>query len=144
MTASSIRRQRAGSSSAARFLALGLANTGLTTVLFVLLMLVLPYPVAYAASFLTGVLINALLVPSFVFDAGRHRRTTLGVACWSLVVLALGAALSALCEARGWSPLRTAVTVALVVVPTNFVGSRLVVRRLQVGAPGQTPSRSVP
>jgi putative flippase GtrA len=136
---------RTPNGAAVRFLVLGLSSTAATAALFVLLMYVMPYAVAYAASFVTGILINALLVPSFVFRAGRDRRTGLGIACWSLVVLALGASLSAVGEARGWSPVQTAVTVALIVVPVNFLGSRLVVARLQRPAQSQLDtSRSLP
>lgn len=112
-----------------RFVALGGANTAITMVEFLLLVIVVPYAVAYVVSFLTGVLINALLVARFVFRAPPSRITNLRVAAWSLVVMAVGAVLSGLCEQRGWSPLTTVFGVAAIIVPTNFLGTRLVVRR---------------
>jgi len=110
-----------------RFLVLGGANTLITTALFVLLMLRIPYAAAYVVSFGTGLVLNALLVGRFVFRAPSSARTSARVACWSLLMMSTGAGMSALAELRELSPLATAAGVALVVVPVNFLGSRFIV-----------------
>jgi putative flippase GtrA len=110
-----------------RFVALGASNTAVTTLLFLLLASHLSYAVSYILSFLTGVLINSVFVPVFVFREKRRLQMSLGIAGWSLVVMALGAALSAVCQHAGLRPLPTAVAVAVVVLPTNFFVSRFIV-----------------
>jgi putative flippase GtrA len=112
-----------------RFLVLGGANTLLTTVVFVLLMMRVPYAAAYVVSFGLGVLINAQLVGRFVFRAPASGRLSAKLAAWSLLMMVIGAGLSALCEWRGLSPLPTAAGIAMVVVPVNFLGARLIVAR---------------
>lgn len=128
---------------ALRFLVLGAVNTVLTTALFVILMMHMPYAVAYVLSFSTGIAVNALLLARFVFRTPGTPRIRRRIVCWSLLMLSCGAALSALCEARGLAPLATAVAVAVVVVPVNFCGSRLIVARTRSAQPS-SPNQAAP
>jgi putative flippase GtrA len=58
-----------------RFLLAGILNTGATLLLYWLLMLVLAYHVAYAISYVAGVLISYVLNSRYVFGVGFKAAT---------------------------------------------------------------------
>jgi len=76
---------RASLPTIARFLAGGALNTGSTFVLYWLLLLVVEYRVAYAISFVAGILLSYVINTRFVFRARHSMRK---VVLFPLVYLA--------------------------------------------------------
>ena len=70
---------------ALRFLAAGALNTGLTYMLYLLLLQAFAYAVSYSVAFVVGIGLSYLLNRWFVFQAGGGRRT---MALYPLVYVA--------------------------------------------------------
>src|SRR4051794_22844094 len=66
----------------ARFIIAGLANTGITFLLFEALRRYMPYLTAYSISYVTGVAISYLLNAKFVFE---RRTSVIGAVLFPLV-----------------------------------------------------------
>lgn len=115
-----------------RFLVAGGLNTLLTLVVYQALLLVMPYPAAYAVAWVTGLLFVMIVYPSRVFPEGRSRladRLALG-ASYIVVFLCGLAVLEALTRA-GIPPRLGIFLVMIVSTAVNFVAGRLLLRRTQ-------------
>jgi putative flippase GtrA len=125
-----------------RFLAAGLLNTGATFLLYLLLLRVLPYLVAYSIAYGVGILLSYVLTARFVF---RQPLSWAGLLKFPAVYLAqylLGTAiLAALVDLLGAPKELAFVGVVAITIPVTFLLSRL----LLVGrSPGSPPRGARP
>lgn len=113
-----------------RFLFAGLMNAGVTFLVYQLLLFWTGEKVAYALSWIVGLLIVVLVYPSKVFVGGRKDltvRLALGVSY--LLVFLIGLGLLDLLTTTGVSPRVSIILVMAVTTATNFLFGRTLVRR---------------
>lgn len=112
-----------------RFLAAGLANTGLTFLIYQLLLFVVSAQLAYAASWCAGLLFVVAVYPSKVFAGGRtdwRARINLGISY--IGVFLVGLLTLKLLEYWSVAPRIAIVFVMGVTTVTNFIVGRYLVR----------------
>jgi putative flippase GtrA len=112
-----------------RFIGTGAARTLLTLALYQLLLLAMPYWLAYTLSFVTGILLAVFVGAYYVFGSGLVLR---GLARFTLFYLAsyvvgLGV-LHVLVAGFGVSAALAAFIVIPLMLPINFIGSRIALR----------------
>ena len=113
-----------------RFGLLGLANTGLTGLVYLLLSFVMPLPAAYSISWCLGLGIVALFTPRFVFRVeGLNVKGRLAVGVVYLVAFALGFAVTWILDAQDLPRLVVVLASLATSSGTSFVGSRLIIGR---------------
>lgn len=113
-----------------RFLVAGGLNTLLTLVVYQALLLVMPYPAAYAAAWIAGLLFVMIVYPSRVFPQGRKGladRLALGASYVAVFLCGL-AVLEALTRA-GISPRLGIFLVMIATTAASFAAGRLLLRR---------------
>ena len=114
-----------------RFLITGIINTGVTYVIYLLLLLVLDYRMAYLASFVSGIAIALILNSTFVFKTALTFRKAAGfVAAYGLQLIAGIVILQWLVEHTFVSPAIAPLCVLIFTVPLSFLMSRFALRRL--------------
>ena len=113
-----------------RFVGVGAVNTVLSILLYEMLILFLPYRIAYLIPFPIGIAFLLYANSNFVF--GRAVRLT-SAALFTLFYLASYAAgfvlVIALVEWIGVPPAFAPIGVLLIMTPINFIGSRLALER---------------
>jgi len=113
-----------------RFLVAGGLNTLLTLVVYQALLLVMPYPAAYAAAWIAGLLFVMIVYPSRVFPEGRKRladRLALGASY--VAVFLLGLLLLHLLALIGIDPRLSIFLVMGFTTAAGFIASRVLLRR---------------
>ena len=114
-----------------KFLVTGSINTGLTYLIYLLLLLVLDYRVAYLLSFVSGIAIALVLNSKFVFKTALTLRKAAGsVAAYCLQLVAGIFMLQLLVEQTSVPPAIAPLCVMVFTVPLSFVMSRYALRRL--------------
>lgn len=114
----------------ARFLVAGLVNTGLTLLVYQLLLFALPPALAYAGAWGAGLVFVALIYPDRVFEGGRRdARSRLAVAASYVGVFLSGLVVLALLERAGLSPRLAILLVIVWTTLLNFMLSRMILRR---------------
>lgn len=114
-----------------KFLITGSINTGLTYVVYLLLLLVLDYRVAYLLSFVSGIAIALVLNSKFVFKTALTLRKVAGFSVAYCLQLVAGILiLQLLVEQTSVSPAIAPLCVMVFTVPLSFVTSRYALRRL--------------
>ena len=110
-----------------RFIGVGAVNTVLTFALYqVLLLLLMPYWLAYTLSFAAGIVFAALVNARFVFDIGLGLGNAFRFALFYLASYVLGLVLLSLFVSElGISAAFAAFLVIPFMLPINFFGSRL-------------------
>lgn len=122
-----------------RFLVVGLANTAIYTVIYLLLVAIgTPYLAASVVAFAIAIAIAYFLNHRFTFRAGEHsaRLVTQFFLVQGLGALVNLTALAAAVEWLGWTPVGAQLVIIPPVVATTFVVNRLVVFRTQVDTRG--------
>ena len=118
-------RERRVSGSGARFLAAGAFTTLVTLGLYLLLLMVLPYALAYSLVFVLGVGMSYLLNSTFVFRSSANARTAAVFPLIYVVQYAVGLAVAALWVDVLHLPETAAALAAITVtVPITYVLAR--------------------
>jgi putative flippase GtrA len=113
----------------ARFLAAGAVNTGLTYAIYLLLLAIAPYLVAYTIAYALGIAISYLLLTRFVFRTERRIATALKFPVVYLAQYAVGSAVIVLLvETLGVRASIAAIVAIIASIPVTFVLSRVVLR----------------
>jgi putative flippase GtrA len=112
---------------AARFIAVGALNTGITYLLYLALLRIVPYMVAYTVVFLIGIVISYYLNAKMVFRASMTVHSALTYPAVYLVQYVLGVSLLYLLVSRFRVAKEIASLVVVAVsVPVTFVLSRII------------------
>jgi putative flippase GtrA len=112
---------------AARFVAVGALNTGITYLLYLALLRIVPYMVAYTVVFLIGIVISYCLNAKIVFRATMTAQSALTYPAVYLVQYVLGISLLYLLVSRFRVAKEIASLVVVAVsVPVTFVLSRII------------------
>lgn len=115
---------------ATRFLLAGLVNTGLTVLVYQLLLFALSPALAYAGAWCIGLVFVALVYPDRVFEGGRRdARSRMAVAASYAGVFLSGLVVLALLERAGLSPRLAILGVIVWTTLLNFALSRMILRR---------------
>jgi putative flippase GtrA len=110
-----------------RYLAAGIVNTGVTYVVYVLLLRVSPYRVAFTIAFVLGILLSYALNARFVFARRAQWRSFLRFPFVYLGQYLAGLALVSMLVEWGGVDMRVAPLVALVVtIPLTYLLTRAV------------------
>lgn len=114
-----------------RFLVAGGINTGLTWLLYLLLLIWLRYEAAYALSYVAGIVVSYLISARFVFRQRMRWRAALLFPLVYAVQLALGFVLLKLLVERAGVPQAVAplLVIALTLPITFLLSRRIVVAR---------------
>lgn len=113
-----------------RFLVAGGLNTLLTLIVYQVLLLVMPYPAAYAVAWIAGLLFVMVVYPSRVFPEGRKGladRLALGASY--VAVFLLGLLLLHLLTLIGIDPRLSIFLVMGFTTAAGFIVSRVLLRR---------------
>jgi len=110
-----------------RFAVVGVVNTGLTYLAFVVLAGPLGPARAYVLVYMAGIAFSATVTGAFVFGAGRNRTRSVVYAGWYAGVLVLGLVVLALVHRLGVrEPAVSGLLVLAVTTPVNFIGARTI------------------
>jgi putative flippase GtrA len=113
-----------------RFVWIGAIRTLLTLSFYQLLLLALPYWLAYTFSFSAGIALAALVNARFVFQSSLDKLRFLKFASFYMVSYLIGlTVLKTLVTNIGVAPAYAAFLVIPLMVPFNYVGSRLALGR---------------
>jgi putative flippase GtrA len=111
-----------------RFLIAGLTNTALSLAVFQVLVTFLDPGIAYALSWLGGLLFVAITYPTFVFNAHRNWANALALIVVYASVFVLGLLLIRTSEALLLN-LRVGIFIVVIITTiSNYIGSRLALR----------------
>ncbi|HVF71508.1 MAG TPA: GtrA family protein [Chthoniobacterales bacterium] len=111
------------------FILVGGANTGLTYLLYLALLRIASYPLAYSASFVAGIFLSYYLNARFVFKAPLRIRQALQYPAVYVVQYLLGLGLLYLLVERiRLSPALAPLLIVVLTIPVTFVLSRYVIR----------------
>ena len=120
---------RSSSREAARFLAAGAVNTGLSYLAYLALLRWVTYRWAYSVSFVAGILLSFVLNSLFVFQVSLRWRRLLPYPGVYLVQYLLGLGILHLgVDLLGWDARLMPIAVLAVTVPVSFVLTRWVLR----------------
>lgn len=109
-----------------RFLAVGVANTGLSLALFVALAEVLDPRAAYAIAFAAGIAFTAVASSRFVFRSRTGSRGVWLFVGWYLVVFAVGElTVHRVAVDAGRPAWQAGLATAAITAPLNYIGGRL-------------------
>lgn len=115
-----------------RFLVAGLVNTGGTYLLYLALLLVMPYAWAYSVTYAAGILLGYLLSARFVFRSNISWRTAALYPLVYLVNYAVGLGLLWLAVERLGMPKQVAPLLVLVATtPLMYVMTKTIFRKEQ-------------
>jgi lysylphosphatidylglycerol synthetase-like protein (DUF2156 family) len=110
-----------------RFAVLGAAKTVATAALLYGLVVIMPPRVAYTLLYVAGLVVVALVTPSYVFGV-RASRTRLSLLLgWYVVVYFVGLGVVSLLDALSDSRAVIAVGSVFITAPISFAGARLAV-----------------
>jgi putative flippase GtrA len=125
--ARAIEKERAGlPSKMTRFVGTGAVNTALTFVTYQLLLLVIPYWLAYTLSFAGGIVFAALVNARLVFEVRLRLGNGVRFAFFYVVSYLIGLALLSLLVAGVGIPAALAALIIIpIMLPINFFGSRI-------------------
>lgn len=113
-----------------RFLLVGVSNTLVAYVVFLLLLPFLPYIYAYTLSYCTGVLNSYFMNVLFVFKERMSLRNFIKFPLVYVVQYLLGVSILWLLVGQiGVSPVWAMVVVVIVTVPITFLASRFALKR---------------
>lgn len=113
-----------------RFLLVGAVQTLLTYLLFLLLLMVLPYPAAYSISFCCGIVLSYFLNVLFVFREKTSLASFLKFPLVYLIQYLLGIVLLwLLVDHIGIPPKWAMLAVIALTVPVTFLTSRFVIKK---------------
>ena len=113
-----------------RFVVAGAINTGLTYLIYVLLALILPYPVAYTVTTVLGIFLSYLLNARFVFRRKLSLVTAVQYPAVYVTQYLLGLLLLyLLVEKARMSKFLAPILIVAATVPVTFLLSRLVIAR---------------
>jgi putative flippase GtrA len=111
-----------------RFLIAGLTNTALSLAVFQVLVTFLDPGIAYALSWLGGLLFVAITYPTFVFNVHRNLANALALIVVYASVFVLGLLLIRTSEALLLN-LRVGIFIVVIITTiSNYIGSRLALR----------------
>lgn len=117
-------------SDAARFIVAGVVNTALTLVVYQALLLVMTPSLAYAGSWVAGLIYVAVVYPDKVFKNGRRGlNDRLALAGSYIAMFLLGLLLLQLLQAAGITPSLAIFAVVGTTTVMNFLLSRTILRR---------------
>jgi putative flippase GtrA len=113
-----------------RFVAVGILNTGLGYILYLVVLLVLPYNLAYTISYIIGIFIAYYLNSLLVFRQPLSARKALQyplvyVVQYLLGIMLLGKLVQGLSLPAWIGPL----IVVMVTLPVTFIISRIIIKR---------------
>ncbi len=113
----------------ARFITAGTANTLATYLLYIVLALILPYPIAYTCAYMAGIGLSYYLNTRFVFQTQMRLASAAGyplvyLAQYLLGILLLGLLVERIGINRFFAP----VIVIVASIPFTYVLSRLIIR----------------
>jgi putative flippase GtrA len=113
-----------------RFLIIAAMNTGATFLIYLVLLLIVPYGLAYTGSYVLGIFLSYCLNASFVFRERLRISCALQYPVVYLVQYVLGiTALYVLVERVGCSKAVAPLLVVLVSLPVTFLLSRYLIKR---------------
>ncbi len=116
--------------SVARFLLAGTLNTGATYAVYLLLLQVAPYAIAFSISFVAGILLSYALNARFVFRRRTAWHSFLRFPLIYLVQYLIAMLLVALCVERlGIAPWLAPLLCLVVTIPMTYVLARAVFNR---------------
>src|SRR5690606_24053664 len=117
-------------SDATRFIIAGVLNTGLTTLIYLAGLFVVPSAISYAVAWMVGIAFVMKFYPGRVFVGGdRSYRGRVSLGLLTIVVFLIGLALLRTLIGQGVGP-RVAFLVTLIVTTAiNFFGGRALSRR---------------
>jgi len=108
-----------------RFLALGLLNTGLTFLLYQLLLWAVSPGVAYTVAYFTGLAFVSVAYPRYAFRVARPTFATVAaIFAYYVLIYLVGLGLLALAGRVVANPRLAILCVLAVLVPVNFVVTR--------------------
>jgi putative flippase GtrA len=127
-----VRNQRRGPYSAefVRFAFFGGINTGITYVIYLVLLSLLPYGIAYTISYAAGIFVSYWLNATFVFGEKLSVSRALQYPLVYVVQYVLGiCVLYLLIEVLGCSRVLAPLLVVIVTLPVTFLLSRYLIKR---------------
>lgn len=111
-----------------RFLVVGLANTALTFAVYLALVPIIPYMLAFSVAFVCGLIFQTLMKIRVVFSSAVTLRRIARYVVYNCTYFAFNLMfLRMLVENRGASPPIAALISLCVMTPIHFVASRLVI-----------------
>lgn len=112
-----------------RYLAIGGLNTGTNYLLFLLMLIILPYQVAYTLAYLAGIVTSYLLNSWLVFKEPLSWRKAVQYPIVYVVQFIIGfMTLSLFIEALGISPQIAGILNVLVAIPVTFTLSKFIIK----------------
>ena len=115
-----------------RFVLAGGVNTGLTQLLYIALLVFMPYTLSYTLSYVAGIYISYYLNSRWVFREPMHWKKALQFPAVYLVQYGLGGVLLyILIERLGVPEFIAPVPVVFLLLPVTFFISRLIIKRPQ-------------
>lgn len=112
-----------------RFLVGGAMNTGITFILYWLLLLIIDYRVAYATSFVTGITLSYLINLRFVFRTRGSRRKMLLYPLVYLATYGVGAVILQISVSRFAVPAALAPFISIcATLPMTYLLSKFILR----------------
>jgi putative flippase GtrA len=119
-----------GFSEIRRFVIIGVFNSALTYVLYLLLNLILVYQIAYTVSFVVGILISAHFNARYTFQTTLTVRSLLKFGTVYCLNYFLGLGLLVICiDYFHWPEEAAPIAVLVITVPIGFLGSKYVLIR---------------
>lgn len=112
-----------------RFVGVGAARTLLTLGFYQLLLLAMPYWLAYTLSFVAGILLAAHVNAHFVFNSGIDMRGLARFTAFYLTSYVIGLVVLNVLVAKFAIPAAFAACIVIpLMLPINFIGSRIALR----------------
>lgn len=113
-----------------RFMFVGVINSALTYILYVLMNLILAYQAAYTISFAAGILLSAQLNARFTFKTTLTAGRLFKFGVVYIFNYCLGLALLVVCvDFFRWHEAVAPVAVLAVTVPVGFLGSKFILTK---------------
>jgi putative flippase GtrA len=112
-----------------RFLLVGISNTLVTYLLYLLLLNVLPYIAAYTIGYCAGIVLSYFLNVLFVFKKSVSLASFLKFPVVYVIQYSLGALVLWLLVGAGISPTWAMIGVLIVTIPVTFIASRFILKR---------------
>jgi putative flippase GtrA len=112
-----------------RFVLIGLVNTGLTYVLYLLLLFVVPYTIAYSISYIAGIFLSYFLNSKFVFKTKLQLSKALQFPLVYIVQYLLGLVLIyVLVDLFNFNKTIVPILIVIISMPITFVLSKFIIK----------------
>lgn len=112
-----------------KYVILGVINTGLTYLIYLLSLQVFPYLVAYTISYISGIVLSYFFNSVLVFKVSLHWKKALKYPLVYLIQYLLGSVLIAiLVEHLGIAPSIAALLNVIILLPVSFILTRLLLK----------------